>query len=125
MNKILPTEPEVTRAHTNLFLTAVGGGGGVEELRRTQIFDSNLGRNRQESTVYALTPTIFLSSNQIKRMLQSASPAKVVWKLFARCYFFMLYTTRRKRVVVNVKRHSDLFQCADSFARTVKHACSC
>ena len=36
---ISPTEPEVTRAHTYLFLTR---GWGIEELRRAQILDSNL-----------------------------------------------------------------------------------
>ena len=35
---ISPMEPEVTRAHTNLFLTR---GWGIEELRRTQILDGN------------------------------------------------------------------------------------
>ena len=45
--------------------------------------------------------------------------------IFTRCYSFMPYTTRRKRVVVNAKRHWDLFQCADYHARAIKHACSC
>ena len=53
---MLPTEPGVTRAHTNLFLTR---GCGIEELRRTQILDGNLallftlqGSNR--TTIYCI-----------------------------------------------------------------------
>ena len=54
---ISPTEPEVTRAHTNLFVTR---GWGIEELCRTQILDGNLAlllpckvATKQRSTVYA------------------------------------------------------------------------
>ena len=72
---ISPTEPEVTRAHTNLFLTR---GCGIEELCRAQILDGNLALlllckvvTRQRSTVYTRTRTIFLSSNQ-NRNLKSA-----------------------------------------------------
>ena len=56
LSVISPTEPEVTRAHTNLFLTR---GWGIEELRHAQILDGNLAlflpcelSTEQRSTVY-------------------------------------------------------------------------
>ena len=45
--------------------------------------------------------------------------------IFTRCYSFTLYTTGRKRVVGNAKRHSDLFCWSVYHAHAIKHACSC
>ena len=136
---ILPMEPEVTTAHTNLFLTR---GCGIEELHCTRIFDGNLAllftlQCSNRTTIYCIcVNTDHFSFKQSKRepeiclaMLLTRPRTylyqfKAVCKsrpetIFTRCFSFTPHTTGRKRVVDNAKRHSDLFWCADSHARTL------